>query len=277
MDMAEKNHAITEDILIDVDTMNCHITYSAVTDATEMKWDELIRTFCENDLIYYIDLESFRSQIQLGIIISEMEKAIDQTVVACSEMSKSKTGVLIVFERHILLDDMVRSGEWTVDNFRTMVKDVYDDKNSNGKADDDDFYGYVTAGNGCLALAYFYGFNQKLVQITADNEVEMVLNCEKAADITDKLIECMRSGKYRYLRVNFPNGDMVGHTGNLEATICSMEALDLQLARILAVVDELHGAAIITADHGNADEMTLASKEIDKWLRGNALKGGNDK
>ena len=91
----------------------------------------------------------------------------------------------------------------------------------------------------------------------------------KCADITDKLIECLRSGKYRYLRVNFPNGDMVGHTGNIQATICSMEALDLQLARILAVVDELHGAAIITADHGNADEMY----ELDK--KGN-LKANKD-
>ncbi len=82
----------------------------------------------------------------------------------------------------------------------------------------------------------------------------------KCAEITDKLIECMRSGEYKYLRVNFPNGDMVGHTGSFLATECSMEALDLQLARILKVVDELEGAAIITADHGNADEMY----EIDK-------------
>ena len=82
----------------------------------------------------------------------------------------------------------------------------------------------------------------------------------KCAEITDRLIEALRSGKYRALRVNFPNGDMVGHTGNFLATECSMEALDLQLARILAVIDEVHGAAIITADHGNADEMY----EIDK-------------
>ena len=82
----------------------------------------------------------------------------------------------------------------------------------------------------------------------------------KCAEITDKLIECLRSGKYKYLRVNFPNGDMVGHTGSFLATECSMEALDLQLARILKVVDELNGAALITADHGNADEMY----EIDK-------------
>lgn len=82
----------------------------------------------------------------------------------------------------------------------------------------------------------------------------------KCAEITDKLIECLESGKYRYLRVNFPNGDMVGHTGSLAATRCSMEALDLQLGRILPVLDRLGGAALITADHGNADEMY----EIDK-------------
>ena len=82
----------------------------------------------------------------------------------------------------------------------------------------------------------------------------------KCAEITDKLIECLRSGKYRYLRVNFPNGDMVGHTGSLAATRCAMEALDLQLGRLLPVIDELHGAALITADHGNADEMY----EVDK-------------
>ena len=82
----------------------------------------------------------------------------------------------------------------------------------------------------------------------------------KCAEITDKLIECLRSGEYKYLRVNFPNGDMVGHTGSFLATECSMEALDLQLARILKVIDELEGAALITADHGNADEMY----ELDK-------------
>ena len=82
----------------------------------------------------------------------------------------------------------------------------------------------------------------------------------KCAEITDKLIECLESGKYRYLRVNFPNGDMVGHTGSLAATLCSMEALDLQLGRILTVLDRLGGMALITADHGNADEMY----EVDK-------------
>ena len=82
----------------------------------------------------------------------------------------------------------------------------------------------------------------------------------KCAEITDKLIECLESGAYKYLRVNFPNGDMVGHTGSLAATRCSMEALDIQLGRLLPVIDRLGGVALITADHGNADEMY----EVDK-------------
>lgn len=82
----------------------------------------------------------------------------------------------------------------------------------------------------------------------------------KCAEITDRLIAALESGKYDCLRVNFPNGDMVGHTGSLEATICGVEALDLQLARILAAVDKVGAVALITADHGNADEMA----ELDK-------------
>ena len=95
----------------------------------------------------------------------------------------------------------------------------------------------------------------------------------KCAEITDKLIECLRSGKYQCLRVNFPNGDMVGHTGSLLATRCSMEALDLQLKRLLDVIDELHGVAVITADHGNADEMY----ELDKKGAPKADKNGKFK
>ena len=86
----------------------------------------------------------------------------------------------------------------------------------------------------------------------------------QCALVADSVIDAIKSGKYQYIRANFPNGDMVGHTGNYLATIVSMEALDIQLARILAAVDAAKGVAIITADHGNADEMY----EVDK--KGNA-------
>ena len=82
----------------------------------------------------------------------------------------------------------------------------------------------------------------------------------KCAEITDVLIDKLLNGDFGFLRVNFPNGDMVGHTGSFDATVVGVEALDLCLARILDAVDKVGGVAIITADHGNADEMY----EIDK-------------
>jgi 2,3-bisphosphoglycerate-independent phosphoglycerate mutase len=77
----------------------------------------------------------------------------------------------------------------------------------------------------------------------------------KCAEITDYLLEAIPSGKYDFIRLNFPNGDMVGHTGVYEAVICSMEAMDLQLARLKKAVDAAGGIMLLTADHGNADDM----------------------
>ena len=77
----------------------------------------------------------------------------------------------------------------------------------------------------------------------------------KADEITDKTIELLRSGKYQFGRINYPNGDMVGHTGVMDAVIASVEAVDDGLAKLLPVIKELGGIALITADHGNADEM----------------------
>jgi len=82
----------------------------------------------------------------------------------------------------------------------------------------------------------------------------------KAAEITDAMIAALKSGQYKTLRCNFANGDMVGHTGNFRAATMAIEAVDLQLARLLPVIDALGGVALITADHGNADEMY----ELDK-------------
>jgi 2,3-bisphosphoglycerate-independent phosphoglycerate mutase len=77
----------------------------------------------------------------------------------------------------------------------------------------------------------------------------------KSAEITDELIRQLQTGKYRTVRVNYANGDMVGHTGSFDAAVIAVEAVDLALARLLPVVDAVGGIAIITADHGNAEEM----------------------
>ncbi len=82
----------------------------------------------------------------------------------------------------------------------------------------------------------------------------------KAAEITDRLIAELQSGKFRLARVNYANGDMVGHSGQLDATIVALEAIDLQLARLCKAVGKLNGVVLITADHGNCDEMFQRGK-----------------
>ena len=82
----------------------------------------------------------------------------------------------------------------------------------------------------------------------------------KSAEITDVLLTKIRENNFPFMRVNFPNGDMVGHTGILESTIIGVESVDIALKRLLAAIDSVGGMAIITADHGNAEEMYELSK-----------------
>ena len=86
----------------------------------------------------------------------------------------------------------------------------------------------------------------------------------KAAEITDRVMKEISSGKWNFIRLNFANGDMVGHTGVYAAAEIAVETVDLCLSRILKTLEKCGGIAIITADHGNADEMY----ELDK--KGNA-------
>ena len=77
----------------------------------------------------------------------------------------------------------------------------------------------------------------------------------KAAEITDRVIAAIESGQYRFIRLNYPNGDMVGHTGVYQAVVCGLEAMDLQLGRLRAAVEKAGGVLVLTADHGNSDDM----------------------
>jgi 2,3-bisphosphoglycerate-independent phosphoglycerate mutase len=77
----------------------------------------------------------------------------------------------------------------------------------------------------------------------------------KAFEIRDKVIEMLKQGQYRFGRLNFANGDMVGHTGNFQATVTAVETVDECVGDLLEVIGQLEGIAVVTADHGNADEM----------------------
>jgi 2,3-bisphosphoglycerate-independent phosphoglycerate mutase len=77
----------------------------------------------------------------------------------------------------------------------------------------------------------------------------------KAAEVTDAFVEALRTERPHFARINYANGDMVGHTGVLSAARIAVEAVDLSLNRLLRAVKDLNGLALVTADHGNADEM----------------------
>ncbi|MBN2372058.1 MAG: 2,3-bisphosphoglycerate-independent phosphoglycerate mutase [Vicinamibacteria bacterium] len=77
----------------------------------------------------------------------------------------------------------------------------------------------------------------------------------KAAEITDEVIGAVRGGERKFVRLNFPNGDMVGHTGIVPAILIAVAAVDLGLARIIPWIKNAGGVLMVTADHGNADKM----------------------
>ena len=128
-------------------------------------------------------------------------------------------------------------------------------------------YGHVT---------YFWNgnksgkFSEELetyMEIPSDNVSFDQRPWMKSAEITDEVIKAMSSHKYQFIRLNYPNGDMVGHTGDLDATICSMDALDLCLERLWKVAKTEGYVMIITADHGNADEMLEKNKKGELQVR----------
>ena len=95
--------------------------------------------------------------------------------------------------------------------------------------------------------------------IAADIGERPMLSIGKVREITEETIKLLRSGRYGYGRINFPNGDMVGHTGDLQATIEAMEVVEECVAKLMRVMDEIGGVLIYTADHGNADIMFTES------------------
>ncbi|MBQ8171866.1 MAG: 2,3-bisphosphoglycerate-independent phosphoglycerate mutase [Oscillospiraceae bacterium] len=122
-------------------------------------------------------------------------------------------------------------------------------------------YGHVT---------YFWNGNksgkfseelEEYVEIPSDNVSFDQRPWMKSAEIVDALIEAIKSKKYDFLRCNFPNGDMVGHTGSMQATMIGVESVDIGLARLKDVCDEYGVTMLVTADHGNADEMLEKNKK----------------
>ncbi len=116
-------------------------------------------------------------------------------------------------------------------------------------------YGHVTYFWNGNRSGYIDESLETYIEIPSDNVEFDTTPAMKVPEITDETIDLLRSGDYRFGRLNFPSGDMVGHTGHLHATVEAMEVIDGCMARLVEVIDELDGILIYTADHGNADIM----------------------
>jgi len=116
-------------------------------------------------------------------------------------------------------------------------------------------FGHVTYFWNGNRSGYIDELLEHYVEIPSDNVEFDTTPAMKVREITDETIDLLRSGEYRFGRLNFPSGDMVGHTGHLHATVEAMEIIDECVARLIEVIDELDGVLVFTADHGNADIM----------------------
>ncbi len=94
---------------------------------------------------------------------------------------------------------------------------------------------------------------EKYVEIPSDKITFDKKPLMKSVEITDAVIEAAASGCYKFIRLNYPNGDMVGHTGIMPAVRIAVEAVDLGLSRLIPVLQKTQGMLLVTADHGNAD------------------------
>ena len=134
----------------------------------------------------------------------------------------------IVFDKDRAVDygvdgvyDLVREGKWTIDKLMELADSVYTDVNGDGAKDENDYYGYVTADNGCLILSYFYGFDQRLA-VVEDGKVNMVLNTEKSAEICDKIYR-LTNAQGTYKPTDSSNAGIYNVFVNENALFCPME------------------------------------------------------
>jgi 2,3-bisphosphoglycerate-independent phosphoglycerate mutase len=116
-------------------------------------------------------------------------------------------------------------------------------------------FGHVTYFWNGNRSGYINDELEKYIEIPSDNIAFDKAPAMRAQEITDATIDVLRSGQFQYGRVNFANGDMVGHTGNLDAAISAMETVDNCVKQLMTVIHELDGVLIYTSDHGNADQM----------------------
>ncbi|KAL9256765.1 2,3-bisphosphoglycerate-independent phosphoglycerate mutase-like protein [Drosera capensis] len=123
-------------------------------------------------------------------------------------------------------------------------------------------FGHVTFFWNGNRSGYFDANKEEYVEIPSDSGISFnVKPIMKAVEIAAKAKEAILSGKFDQIRVNLPNGDMVGHTGDIEATVVACKAADEAVKIMLDAIEQVGGIYVITADHGNAEDMVKRDKK----------------
>jgi len=128
-------------------------------------------------------------------------------------------------------------------------------------------YGHVTYFWNGNRSGYIAPSLEEYVEIPSDRIEFDKAPRMKALEIKDRTVEMLRRGSFRFGRLNFANGDMVGHTGVMEAAVVAVETVDRCVGELLGVIEDLEGIAVVTADHGNADEMFSIGKKGERKVR----------
>ena len=124
-------------------------------------------------------------------------------------------------------------------------------------------------------VTYFFNGNRSgkfddsledYIEVPSDNVPFEQRPWMKAAEITDKVVEAILDGTYDFIRLNFANGDMVGHTGNAQAVEIAIETVDLCIARLVRAIKKANGILVVSADHGNSDDMYECDSKTGKVI-----------
>ena len=207
--------------------------------------EEPIATIDNHDSVIFFNFRPDRArEITKSLVDPEFDrfevKPLDLYYVCFTQYDETIPNVQIAFKPEILVNTF---GEYVSKKGLTQLRIAETEK-----------YAHVTFFFNGGEEKQYKGEDRILIPSpkvqTYDLKPEM-----SAIEVTDKVIEAINSNKYNCIILNYANSDMVGHTGNLEAAIKAIETIDGCVERVVEAMEEKQGVILMTADHGNAEQM----------------------
>ena len=207
--------------------------------------DEPIATINNNDSVIFFNFRPDRArEITRSLVDPEFDgfevKPLDLYYVCFTQYDETIPNVQVAFKPEALVNTF---GEYVSKKGLTQLRIAETEK-----------YAHVTFFFNGGAEKQYKGEDRILIPSpkvqTYDLKPEM-----SAIEVTDKVVKAINSDKYNCIILNYANPDMVGHTGNLEATIKAIETIDGCVERVVKAMEEKQGVILMTADHGNAEQM----------------------